>query len=102
LRLLSRNTLGSATKWHVLLDKLYRCDWRCAYTGELLVLGVNLSFDHIKPVARFSELKYEPTNLEPVSLAVNMAKRDMSKEEFIEMCNKVSMNANRREADSYG
>ena len=89
LKLIARYTLGSADKYQILLDKLYRHDWRCVYTGEKLVLGDNLSFDHIKPVSRFPELKFDPTNIEPISLRTNFVKRNLTKQEFLDLIEQV-------------
>lgn len=61
-------------------------NYTCPYTGEKLVIGVNASIDHIKPKSRFPHLISDFTNIEWVSFEINMAKRDKTKEEFIEMC----------------
>jgi hypothetical protein len=75
--------LGSRSQWTTLLEKLEAASWRCVYTGELLVLGENLSFDHVNPVCRFPEQRYDPDNIEPVTLTVNLMKRHMTKTEFL-------------------
>lgn len=82
--------LGSYLKWQILLDKLYRLDWRCFYTGEKLVMGENLSFDHLDPISRFPEKKNDATNIQPCSLAINLMKREMTMEEFIATCRVVA------------
>lgn len=84
LKMLAKRALG-AGQWQVLLDKLYRCDWKCVYTGKQLVLGDNLSFDHSDPVCRFPEKANDPDNVEPVDWQVNLLKRDLTKSEFLEL-----------------
>lgn len=82
-RMMASYVLGSRTRWRDLIEKLEEFGWKCAYTGEVLVLGENLSFDHTDPVCRFPEKKDDPANIEPVTLAVNLMKRHMTKEEFL-------------------
>ena len=81
--------LGGRRHWRVLIAKLDACNWQCVYTGEKLVLGQNLSFDHIDPICRFPEKKFDPKNIEAVSLTVNLMKRHLTKEEFLEMVRKI-------------
>jgi hypothetical protein len=76
--------LGGRRYWRILVEKLDACDWRCVYTGEKLILGHNLSFDHIDPICRFPEKKNDPANIEPVTLTINLMKRHLTKEEFLE------------------
>lgn len=69
-----------------LLEKLEKQDFICPYTGDKLVLGLNAQIDHINPRSRFPELISNLENLEWVSKRANLAKGDMTKEEFIEFC----------------
>ena len=96
LKMMSRSMLGSGKKWGVLLEKLDRCGWKCYYTGDDLVIGDNLSFDHLDPVSRFPERKHDPTNLEPCTWQINLMKRDLTKQEFLEMARKVAGNSKLR------
>lgn len=61
---------------------------RCAYTGILLIQGANASLDHIVPRARGGTSA--TSNLQWVDLAVNLAKRALSHEQFVEMCRRVA------------
>lgn len=61
-------------------------NYTCPYTGIRLVPGVNASLDHVLPISRYPELGADISNLEWVSLEVNLAKRDKTREEFIELC----------------
>jgi hypothetical protein len=85
LRKLALGNLGSKKLWPVIRDKLIAQDWKCAYTGELLVLSVNDSLDHIYPLSRFPERATDPTNIEWVCRQVNEMKRDRTPEEFLTM-----------------
>lgn len=57
---------------------------KCRYTGENLVPRVNLSLDHIKPIARGG--RHVISNLEWISRRANQAKTDMTPEEFYLFC----------------
>ena len=85
LKKLSRQRLGSNQHWTVLLDKLTAQDWRCAYSGTPLVLGVNDSLDHKFPALRFPDLARDPENVEWVSREINEMKRDRTPEEFLSL-----------------
>ena len=74
---------GTRLKWRILLDKLDEANWQCPYSGEQLVLGDNLSFDHKDPICRFPEKRRDPNNIEPVSWQINLMKRDLTKDEFL-------------------
>jgi 5-methylcytosine-specific restriction endonuclease McrA len=69
--------------WEGLRDKLIAQNYRCAYTGKALILGVNASVDHILPVARFPQLISDLHNIEWVDLQVNQMKRDLTRDEFL-------------------
>jgi len=82
--------LGASRHWTILRDKLISQNYRCAYTGEQLVLGINASVDHAFPKKRFPDLSRDPSNIEWVTREINLAKRDLTREEFISMCSKVA------------
>jgi hypothetical protein len=82
--------LGSGKRWRILLEKLDECGWRCPYTGEQLVMGDNLSFDHILPVSRFPEKRHDPENVEPISWEINMLKRHLTKDEFLALVRNIA------------
>jgi hypothetical protein len=85
LKKISRQRLGSNRYWTVLRDKLTAQDWRCAYSGAPLVLGVNDSLDHMFPASRFPDLALDPENVEWVSREINEMKRDRTPEEFLSL-----------------
>ena len=74
--------------------KLDACGWKCAYTGDLLVVGDNLSFDHMDPISRFPERRYDPDNVEPVTWQVNLMKRDLTKQEFLALVGRIYRRSN--------
>ena len=84
-----KDRLGSSKEWRNLRDKLIAQDYRCPYTGELLILGVNDSVDHIYPVARFPERAHDLNNIEWVSRSVNEMKRDRTPDEFMSLIARI-------------
>ena len=81
---------GSTVNAIGLKKQLVKQNYKCPYTGELLILGVNASLDHIKPASRFPELIGTLSNMEWVSKEVNRIKGAMTKEEFISFCHMIS------------
>jgi 5-methylcytosine-specific restriction endonuclease McrA len=79
----SIDCLKGAQHVDVLWDKLKAQNYRCAYTGEMIVLGVNDSLDHIMPISRFPHLRSDPNNVEWVTRRVNCLKWDSTPEEFL-------------------
>ena len=69
-----------------LKEKLYLQNHQCPYTGEKLTLGINAQVDHIFPRSRFPEQQSDIANLEWVSATANLAKRDLTKYEFTNLC----------------
>jgi hypothetical protein len=76
-------------------EMLIRQNYRCAYTGIRLVLGVNASLDHIKPRLQHPELLGQISNLEWVDESVNRSKGNMSRERFIALCREVDQHHRR-------
>src|SRR3982751_6767776 len=77
------SALGSSSHWPLLLAKLNKQGWRCAYTGIPLVLRENASIDHILPVSRYPKFRHNINNVEWVDWRVNHMKLSMKKTEFI-------------------
>lgn len=69
--------------------KLHNQNYICPYTGETLILGLNAHLEHILPVSRFPEYRYDLDNLEWVIKEVNQAKYNLTKDEFIIMCKRI-------------
>lgn len=83
---ISHKALGTKKKWEFVKQIYINQQGKCKYTHKDLILGLNASIDHIKPIAKFPELKYEETNLQWVDLTINRMKRDLLEEEFINIC----------------
>ncbi len=84
----ARRWLGESKKWSDLKALLEKQNYRCAYTGDILVLGGNASVDHIVPRSRGGENIID--NLQWVTWQVNRCKTDMTHDEFVNMCSIVS------------
>jgi len=78
--------------------KLMDQEYKCPYSGKILVLGVNASIDHIYPQSRFPDKKYDLSNLEWVDLYINLLKRDMTKDEFISLIRNIHSNLSAHES----
>lgn len=63
--------------------------YTCPYTGKKLVPGLNASIDHKNPRSRFPDSWNRIENIEWVDIYVNSAKREMTKEEFINFCRTI-------------
>lgn len=100
MKVLAGCTLGSRKHWKILVEKLDACGWRCPYTGEELVLGVNLSFDHKNSICRFPEQKHAVDNVEPVSWRINLMKRDLTKKEFLGMVERIHANTEQKRSNT--
>lgn len=71
-----------------LLQKLDDAKRACPYTGLSIEIGTGASLDHIVPRSKGGT--NDLVNLEWVHVKVNMAKSNMSREEFIEFCRLVA------------
>lgn len=88
---LAATSLGRANSALVeALLKKYKSNPVCPYTGEKLIIGLNAHLDHIYPGSRYPELKDTLDNVEWISEKANLAKNDMTKNEFIYFCKLVS------------
>lgn len=67
-----------------LIKKLEDQNWKCPYTGVVLIPAKNCELDHIFPVSRFPDLRGRLDNVEWVLDKINRLKYDQTKEEFIE------------------
>lgn len=84
---LAYNHLGSTKRWPEMYAILEKQKHRCIYTGELLVVGVNASVDHIVPKCRGGNPGIE--NIQWVEKNVNWAKSRLSHDEFLNMIHKI-------------
>lgn len=68
-----------------LRDIFHRQEGKCAYSGIELLLGVNDSIDHIKPMAIYPNLAKDIANICWADKRVNEMKRDMSADDFLDL-----------------
>lgn len=80
--------LGGRHRWRELLAVFVKQKGKCAYTGELLILGDNASLDHKMPKSRGGE--DVSSNLQWVTWNVNDCKRALTHDEFVALCRKVA------------
>ena len=85
LHRVARTTLGSATHVDIIVNQLKVQNGLCAYTGRPLVVGENLSVEHVIPVSAQPHLIAEPANILLVDLAANRAKMALSLDKFKEL-----------------
>ena len=80
----ARRWLGDSARWGELLSMFNEQGGQCTYTGEPLVIGLNASLDHKIPRARGGA--NDIGNLHWITLRLNQVKRDLTHDEFIEVC----------------
>ena len=89
--------------WPDRLKKLLELQsFTCPYTGKKLEIGVNASIDHMPPRSRFPNLANCFENLEWVDDNVNRAKRSLTKEEFVALCETVAARHEWKDLESIG
>lgn len=81
--------LGSRSKGQLLAERFEEQGGRCPYTGDVLIIGVNASIDHILPISRFPERARDVANVEWVRYDVNIMKRNFTKAEFLEIISSI-------------
>jgi len=84
--------LGSSSRWQELLELFNNQQGRCVYSGEPIEIGKTASLDHIVPCMGGNNRERITTieNLQWVSLRINYMKRELSEDEFLNLCQKVS------------
>ena len=90
LKVIAGLNTGSRANWEHILQLFYDQNQRCAMSGRKLILGKNAQLDHILPRSRFPELKHDLENLQWLHEDVNLAKRNMTPDEFVNLCEEVS------------
>ena len=86
----AKHATKTKNNWGYLRDLLVKQDYKCAYTGENIVFGLNASIDHIIPK---SHNDYpgdkELSNLCWTTKRINIVKNILSRDEFVNLCKKV-------------
>ena len=90
LKLSSCNRFGSSKHWEALLAILEAQEYRCVYTGEQLVLGVNDSIDHVLPRSRYPDLIFDISNIQWTTRVINTMKLNLLDCEFLAAIEKVA------------
>ncbi len=81
LKMISSNVFGTTSNYIELEKLLEAQDYRCAYTGRVLILQHNCELDHIVPIAKAG--RHHIDNLQWVHRDVNKMKFDLQEENFL-------------------
>lgn len=81
--------LGNRDLGPALELKMKAQNYRCPYSNRKLVPGENASVDHVMSVATHPELAACLDNVVWADFAVNFAKQDLTREEFVALCRDV-------------
>ncbi len=84
MKMHARRWLGSPERWPELQGLLALQNNRCAYSGEVLVVGGNASLDHKTPRSLGGENCIE--NLQWVTWQINRMKSNMTDDQFRSLC----------------
>lgn len=85
----SRSHLKAGGQWKILLTLLNSQNWRCPYTGEKLILGLNDSIDHKLPRIKFPKQALDISNLEWITRGANQMKADRTPDEFLALIKQI-------------
>ncbi len=85
----SWSAFGTTKYWVDIQKKWDQQKGRCAYTDEILILGVNASLDHILPRSKYPEVKDSIDNIQWISTKMNIIKNDMTESEMERLFKRV-------------
>jgi 5-methylcytosine-specific restriction endonuclease McrA len=88
---MARRNLGTSKAWECLKAKLESQNFRCAYSGIPLTLGINASVDHIYPVTLYPHLKNDPENVQWVEWRVNQIKSNFPPDVFLALVESIAL-----------
>ncbi len=86
----SAQHLGTTKYWKELKQLLENQDYKCPYTEEVLILGKNVSLDHMYSKKNYPERSKDLDNLQWLSYQANLIKNSLSHQELIDFCIKVA------------
>ena len=89
LKNLSVNHFKTAKYWEILKNKLESQEYKCAFTNDVLILGVNDSLDHKFPISRFPDDYDNMDNLHWTTRTINSMKQNLTDNEFLELITKI-------------
>ena len=88
---LSRRHLGTTSRWEELKNILIKQDYKCFYSGEKLILGLNASLDHTKPLSKHPNLINNIENLQWTTKQINLMKSNLNESEFLKIIKSISI-----------
>lgn len=86
------STAKSSRKWKTIKLLLEKQNFKCAYTGEHLKIGINASLDHIIPIRKGGN--HSPENLQWITCNINSMKNDNTHDEFLTIIKIIYNNIN--------
>jgi hypothetical protein len=89
LKNISTRYFGFPDYYQELLDMLEKQNFRCAYSGETIVLGVNDSLDHIIPRHRYPQKVRYIKNVHWTTRDINKMKNGLDESRFLGLCEMV-------------
>lgn len=78
---------GRRSDWSALKHLLEHQGFSCAYTGKILIIGVNAALDHIIPISRGGRKSLE--NVHWIDLKVNAIKQNLTHDEFLDIARSI-------------
>ena len=81
--------LGNVHFWKELKLLLEQQQYKCPYTGNDLILGLNTSLDHIVSKKLDNSKAKDLNNIQWVDFQVNMAKGHLTHQQFIDFCKQI-------------
>jgi len=88
LKMTAHRWLRSRNRWIELKEIFDSQSGSCFYTGQAIRIGVDATLDHRTPRSRGGS--FEIDNLQWVSERVNLAKRALMHDEFIQLCTTIA------------
>ena len=88
-RRISKRHFGTCEKWEFLKELAEKQNYKCSYTDEKLILGVNMSLDHIISNYDNPSLKTNLDNIQWVTRDINLIKNKLSHESFLSLCKSI-------------
>lgn len=86
----SKDHFKTTKMWKNLEDILHSQEYKCALTGEDIILGLNDSVDHIIPKSKFSDDTYKClSNLRWTTRQANSVKNNFTDDELIQFLEKI-------------
>lgn len=95
-----RAGIRQESAWQAVEAVLVAQQFKCAYTGRLLRIGVNASIDHKLSRSTHPEKINSIENIEWVDSDVNLAKRAMTRAQFLAFCEEILRYSSKQQSQS--